>query len=188
MKVVYGFLTFILGGVVLWSVVAWRDRELVKRIKSEMSITARDTAILGLDDRREIRDAGYVRSVGNYRDVRDRTLRANPTNQPARDVASAADVVVDSADALRAVNDTLRDSLVAQVKAVKDLKKKAPPRISAFVLGGYDWFNSTPIAQAGAEVRVGGPLSVTAYVEAARGDDAEKIRSRGVVAAKFTFR
>lgn len=178
---------FILAGLLLWGVFAWRDRQLVKTIRAEMGIMKRDTVIAQLDDRRVQRDAAYSGSVRTYTDVRDRTLGANPTNRPAAEIAKAGDAVVTSANQLRAVNDTLRDSLKTQVKEVKKLKAITPPRFSAFALAGYDWLNAQPLGQVGGDIRIAGPLSITGYLEASKGQT-EKIDARGVVAAKFTFR
>lgn len=172
------------------------DKQIIEDHDANRVVVTRDTAITALVDRQQARDVGYVRSVGTYRDVRDRTLRDNPDNQPARDIAVVADVVIDSADALRAVNDTLRDSLVTQVAAVKKLKKQIPPRISAYIMGGMDFISTQPIVQGGGEARIVGPLSVVGYVEAARATKApndtvrirDRIEARGVVALKFTFR
>lgn len=179
---------FILAGFALAGFVAWHDRRLVDQVKAESSVARRDTVIADLGIRQREKDTVYIGTVRTYTQVRDRTLAANPNNQPAHEIAKAADKVVASGDSLRAVSDTLRDSLTAQVTAIKKLKKLVPARASAFVLGGYDWYNAEPVAQVGGDFRVVGSFSVTGFLEVARGDAPDRIKSRGVIAAKFTFR
>lgn len=181
---------FIVAGFVLWGVFAWRDTRLEKKLRSEMAISKRDTAITELTERQQKRDTVYIGTVRTYTTVRDKVLAANPENKPAKEIADAADDVVAQGDSLRAINDTLTDSLRKQVKEVKKLKALVPSRISGYALAGYDWYNAKPLAQVGGDMRIVGPFSVTAYLEAAKAEKnaPEPVVTRGVIAAKFTFR
>jgi len=182
MKFVYQVIGFILAGFLLFGVVAWRDREAEKRIRNEMQIAKRDTVIVELTDTLKVRDVRYVQGKTVFRDV-----AANPLSGRT-DVINACNQVILSCDAVRATNDTLRDSLTKQIDALRKLKEKKPPRLSAYALAGYDWMNAAPLAQVGGDARILGPLSVTGYIEGSRATGAEKINARGVVGLKFTFR
>ncbi len=173
---------FLVAGLVLVGVISWRDRSMLKKMRDEMAIARRDTVIVTLTDTLRQRDSVYLAGRTVYRE----TVR-NP-GSTRDDIIRSCNQVVLACDSVRSTNTALRDSLTAQVDALRAMRERKPPRLSAFALGGYDWLNGRPLAQAGVEARIVGALSVTAYVEAAQGPADEKLQTRGVVAAKFSFR
>ncbi len=173
---------FLAIGLMLWGVFAWRDRSMLKKMRDEMAVARRDTVIVTLTDTLRQRDSVYLAGRTVYRDA----VR-NP-GSTRDDIIRTCNQVVLSCDSVRATNGALRDSLTAQVAALRAMKARKPPRLSAFALGGYDWLNGRPLAQLGGEARIVGALSLVGYIEAAQGPADEKLQTRGVVAAKFTFR
>jgi hypothetical protein len=181
MKIVYGFAAFILLGLLGWFGLAAHDRGLEKRLRAELGIAKRDSAIATLDSSRIVRDTVYLRGRTVFREV-----AANPTSTKA-DVVMACTEALRRCDVVRATNDSLRDSLTAQVSALRKLKAKKPPRLSLYGSALYDFVNGGALGRAGVDLRLLGPLSVTGEIEAAPQSD-YSFKSRAVAGLRFTFR
>jgi hypothetical protein len=181
MKILYRFAAFIAVGLLGWLGLVVHDRALEKRLRDELAIAKRDTVIRIMGDSLRARDTVYLRGRTVFREV-----AANPASTKA-DVVMACTEALRRCDVVRATNDSLRDSLTAQVSALRKLKAKKPPRLSLYGSALYDFVNGGALGRAGVDLRLLGPLSVTGEIEAAPQSD-YSFKSRAVAGLRFTFR
>jgi hypothetical protein len=188
-KVLYGALAFLAAGLLALAVWEFGVKGSIEQsVRAEMQARANDVAVAQAESAVVRIDTVYRERVREYPVFRDRIVAANPDNAPLQEFAKRCDQLVLTCEDRVAAGDRFADSLRKQVKDLKTQKRAPDPRFSAFLLGGYDYLRGKPLAQAGGDARIAGPLSLTAYVEAAKGDSLERVRTRGVVALKFTFR
>jgi hypothetical protein len=181
MKILYGFAAFVAVGLLGWLGLGLHDRALEKRLRAELGIAKRDSAIATLDSSRIVRDTVYLRGRTVFREV-----AANPASTKPQ-IIKACTEALNACDRVRATNDTLRDSLNAQIKALRKLKAMKPPRLSLYGSALYDFVNGGALGRAGVDLRLLGPLSVTGEIEAAPQTD-YSFKSRAVAGLRFTFK
>jgi hypothetical protein len=180
-KILFGFLAFIFAGLLVWYAVArFVDYKITEHDVQER-IAKRDSSIASLDSSRVVRDTVYIRGRTVFREV-----AANPASKKP-DVIRACTDALNACDVVRATNDSLRDSLKAQVKTLRSMKAKKPPRFSLSATALYDFVNKQTLGRAGVDFRVVGPFSVTTEIEAAPQSN-YSFKSRAVAGVRFTFR
>jgi hypothetical protein len=180
-KILYGFLAFIFAGLLAWYGVARFVDYKLKEHDAQQAIAKRDSSIATLDSSRIVRDTVYLRGRTVFREV-----AANPASTKP-EIIRACTEALNACDVVRATNDSLRDSLKAQVGAWRKMKGKKPPRLSLSAAALYDFVNKQTLGRVGVDFRVVGPLSVTTEIEAAPQSN-YSFKSRAVAGVRFTFR
>lgn len=182
------FVGFVLGGLLLWGAIALHDRKLLESFKAEQKTAQHDSTEAAL--------APVSDSLGRRVDsikvpyivYRDRVIHDHPNDTTILQAFGKCDQLILTCEERQRVDSARISNLQSEVKTLKGMKKQTAPRLSAFITGGMDFIASQPLIQAGGEARVIGPVSVTAFIQAARKNNENDIETRGVVGVRFTFR
>jgi hypothetical protein len=177
---------FLLGAVALGGFLARHDANVRKDALAQQHVEKLDYWIAQLAGRKAVADTVYLGTVRTYRETRDAAIAANPTNKPLADLAGRCDQVILSCEQRVAIADTLADSMRAEVRTLKAMRKVSLPRLSLYGEGLYDFLNQGPVARAGADFRLFGGVSLTGAIEAVQKD--QKTDTRAMIGARFTFR
>lgn len=186
--ILVSLLIFIVGGFAVTLLKDRYDQGVIERHEREQKVHTFDSLDTDLGKKSDSLGAQLREVKVPYIVYRDRVIHDNPADTALRNLAGRCDQLILTCEARHSIDSARIANLKSEVDTLKRMTKSKPPRISAFALGGYDWYNQQQIVQLGGDVRIAGPLSVTGYLEAARGAEPERVRTRGVVAAKFTFR
>lgn len=181
-------LGFFLVGWLAVYLVHNHDKQVIEDSKSATAVQGFDSTNTVLKVRGDSVRVVYVDRYHTYTTVRDSLVKAEPENKPLINLAGRCDRVLFTCAEQHAVDSTRIANDSDEIKKLKAMKAASVPRVSLYALGGYDWMNKAALSQVGIDTRVVGPLSASVFIEAAQGDATERIKSRGVLAMKFTFR
>lgn len=188
-KVLTAIGAFIVGGFVLLFLISRHDKKLVEEFKAAQKVHVADSIETNLAPQSDSLRTVFVNQKVPYIVYRDRVIQEHPTDTVIKTLAGKCDQLIITCEQRQRVDSVRIANLQGEVKTLKAIKEKKPPRASGFVLGGYDWYNAQPLAQVGGDFRIVGPLSVTGFVEGSRSiESGSKLETRGVVGARFTFR
>lgn len=196
MTKVWGILTgvagliiaFVVAGIVLTRIVSNHDKAIIEAAVAKQKVHENDSTESVLAPRSDSIRTVYVDRWHTYTQVRDSIIRLRPNDSAVKVLAGRCDQLIVTCEERHAVDSTRIANLQGEVKTLKGMKAAKPSRASAFIIGGYDWYNKQPLAQVGGDYRLIGNFSATAFLETARGDAPDRLKTRGVLAAKFTFR
>ncbi len=178
---------FVLLGLGLWRVIAVHDDNLLESFKRESKVKANDSTESALAPKSDSLRTVFVNQKVPYIVYRDRLIHDNPRDTAIRQLANKCDQLILTCEERQRVDSARISNLQSEVKTLKGLKKAKEPRISAFITGGMDFIATQPLIQSGAEVRMFGPVNLTAFVQAS-GDKVKDVDVKGVVAIRFNFR
>lgn len=179
---------FVILGLGLWGVIARHDSNLLEEFKRESAVKQNDSTETVLKPVSDSLRTVYINQKVPYVVYRDRVIHDHPTDTTIVQAFGKCDQLILTCEQRQRIDSARITNLQSEVKTLKALKKEKPNRVSAFITGGMDFIASQPLVQAGGEVRMFGPLGVTAFIEAARRNNQNDIDTRGVVALKFSFR
>lgn len=180
-------LSFFAAGWIVVFLIGRHDKRVIEEAASAAKLAVFDSTGSVLAHQSDSVRVVYVDRYHTYTTVRDSIVKARPADSGVASIVQKCDAVILTCSERAAVDSQRISNAQDEIKQLKAMKAKSPPRVSAFALAGMDFLATKPLVQLGGEVRVAGPFSLTAFLEAAQGDTQERLKSRGVVAMKFTF-
>lgn len=188
-KTLIAFGVFVLACVVLWLLWEYGIKAGIREsVRAEIAVAGHDSTEAALKPVSDSLRVQYIEQKVPYVVYRDRIIQANPKDTVIRNLANKCDQLILTCEERQRVDSARISNLQAEVKTLKELKKKPEARVSAFITGGMDFIASQPLIQAGGEVRFIGPLHLTGFVQAARLNNENEVQTRGVIALRFNFR
>ena len=187
-KGLIAFGVFVVACLMLLGAWQYVKKGIRDSIKAEIKVAGFDSTEKALAPRSDSIGRVIEKQMVPYVVYRDRIVKEYATDTVIQGFVNSCQQLVVSCTERQLIDSARISNLQGEVKALKQVSKKPPPRISAFIIGGMDFIASQPIVQTGGEVRVVGPVSLTAFVEASRRNNQNDVDTKGVVALKFSFR
>lgn len=179
---------FIILGFAGWFALDRHDKNLIDRAMSVQKVAGHDSTEADLSEQSDSIRTVFVNQKVPYVVYRDRVIQEHPTDTTVRRFVNACQLVISTCEQRHGVDSARISNLQQEVKTLKDSKSQKAARSSAFITGGMDFIASQPLIQAGGEVRVMGPLHLTASLLASRRNNQNDIDTKGILALTFRFR
>jgi hypothetical protein len=181
--IVAGVCAVIAFALFLWKREARRDEQTKAQLENL------NTAIAALEDRTAAADTVYLGTVERL------TVRERDVLRPGRELIPRAEVralvrdcrsLERACDLRVALRDSTADSLRRKVALLETRGVRRTPRLTLYGEGLWDLGAQLPVARAGADLRLFGPFSVTAALDASPRD--RNIETRALAGVRYTFK